>query len=218
MRISLNLATRPFTDLGPILKRLRIGMGVLVLVAGGLLLGLHFFHQKAEEARAREAAVEVQIARLRAEHAGYQNLMQKPQNSEVLEEAQNLNQLFGEKSFSWTLAMEDLETVLPGGVQVTTLEPSRDKDGNISVKMRVLGPRDGAIKLVQNLEHSRRFLAPRIIGESSDANENPSQRMQPVSASSKVNFDILADYNPPSAAERKAPKPAAEKTPAGGAR
>ena len=51
MRISLNLATRPFTDLGPILKRLRIGMGVLVLAAGGLLLGLHFFHQKAEEAR-----------------------------------------------------------------------------------------------------------------------------------------------------------------------
>jgi type IV pilus assembly protein PilN len=216
MRISLNLATRPFTDLGPILKRLRIGMGVLVLVAGGLLLGLHFFHEKAEEARAREAAVEIQIARLRAEHTGYQSLMNKPENAEVLTQANELNQLFGEKSFSWTLAMEDLETVLPGGVQVTTLEPTRDKDGNISVKLRVLGPRDGAIKLVQNLEHSRRFLSPRIIGETSDTNENPSQRMQPVSASSKVNFDLLADYNPPTAAERKAVKPAAEKS--GGAR
>ena len=38
-----------------------------------------------------------------------------------------LNQLFDEKTFSWTLAMEDLETVLPGGVQVATLDPTRDQ-------------------------------------------------------------------------------------------
>ena len=45
MRITLNLATRPFTDLGPAMKRLRIAIGVLALVSLGLLLGLHFLHQ-----------------------------------------------------------------------------------------------------------------------------------------------------------------------------
>ena len=42
--------------------------------------------------------------------------------------------------------MEDLETVLPGGVQVTTLEPIVDKkDGHVSLHMRVIGPRDKAV-------------------------------------------------------------------------
>ena len=43
--------------------------------------------------------------------------------------------------------MEDLETVLPSGVQVTTLEPIRDKDGHITLRLRVLGPRDRSIQL-----------------------------------------------------------------------
>ena len=41
MRISLNLATRPFADLGPAMKRLRIAMGVLAVAAIGLALGVH---------------------------------------------------------------------------------------------------------------------------------------------------------------------------------
>ncbi len=45
----------------------------------------------------------------------------------MLLQAQALNKLFEEKTFSWTLAMEDLETVLPGGVMVSTIEPIRDK-------------------------------------------------------------------------------------------
>ena len=40
MRISLNLATRPFADIGPAMKRLRIAMGVLLVVSLGLVLGL----------------------------------------------------------------------------------------------------------------------------------------------------------------------------------
>ena len=210
MKVTVNLATRPFTDLGPILKRLRIGMGVLVVVACGLLLGLHFFHQKAEAARAKEAAVDGEITRLRTERTGYQNLMKRPENAAVLDQAGTLNALFEEKSFSWTLAMEDLETVLPAGVQVATLEPAREKDGHITVKLRVQGARASAIKLVENLEHSKRFLAPRIVGESAEANESQGRGYQPVSTGDRVNFDLLADYNPPDPGERKATKAKAE--------
>ena len=81
--------------------------------------------------------------------------MRQPENAQVLAQAEALNQLFDEKAFSWTLAMEDLETVLPGGVQVTSIEPTRDKDGHITLHLRVLGPRDRAIELVANLEHSQ---------------------------------------------------------------
>lgn len=208
MRITLNLASRPFTDLGPTIKRLRIAMGVLAALALGLLLGLHELHQKAEAARARESALDASLARVQTERQGYQAMMQRPDNAAFMSEVETLNQLIDEKSFSWTLAMENLEIVLPAGVQVTEIEPARDKEGKITLHLRVVGPHDLSIDLVRNLEHSRRFLAPRIVGENAESNSGPSQRLEPVSASNRYEFDILADYNPPTPEEHAAAKKA----------
>ena len=206
MRLSVNLATRPFADVGPALKRLRIAMGVLALVAIALGFGVHALDDKAEAARARERSADAQIARINSERQGYQALMHLPPNAAVLAQAQNLNQIFDAKAFSWTLAIEDLETVLPGGVQVTTLEPTRNKDGSITLRLLVLGPRESDVQLVQNLEHSKRFLVPRIVGETSEANQGANQRLMPVSASNHVNFDVRADYNPAPPSEQKPAK------------
>ncbi len=204
MRVTLNLATHPFADLGPALKRLRIGMGILALLAIALGLGLHALHQKAEQARAREHSLDGEIARITRERLGFEALMQRPDNAQLLTEAEALNKLFDEKAFSWTLAMENLETVLPGGVQVSTLSPVRAKDGHITLQLRVDGPHDRSVDLVRNLEHSRRFLEPRIVGESSaETGTGPNQRLEPVSASNRFNFDLLAEYNPPSPDETK---------------
>jgi type IV pilus assembly protein PilN len=122
----------------------------------------------------------------------------------LLRRAKALNKLFDQKSFSWTLAMEALETVLPAGVQVTSIEPIRDKEGHITVHLRVSGPRDRTVDLVRNLEQSRRFLLPRIVGESAESNNSPGQRLEPVAPSNRFDFDLLADYNPPTPEERMA--------------
>lgn len=204
MRITINLATRPFTDLGPIFKRLRIAMIAFAVVSIGLGFGLHALHSKAEAARARERALDDKITRINNERQSYMTLMRQPDNAQVLEQAGTLNQLFDQKAFSWTLAMEDLETVLPGGVQVTTLEPIRDKEGRITLRLRVVGPRDKAVELVQNLEHSRHFLRPSIVGESSENTGGPGSPLEPVSASNKVNFDLLAEYNSATLGEKPA--------------
>jgi type IV pilus assembly protein PilN len=148
-------------------------MGVLALLSILLGLGLHAIHQKAEAARARAHSLDGQIAQISHERQTYQDLMRQPANAQVLRQAAVLNKLFDEKAFSWTLAMEDLETVLPGGVQVTNLEPAREKDGRIILRLRVLGPRDKAVDLVRNLEHSRRFLLPRIVGENAEGSDHP---------------------------------------------
>jgi type IV pilus assembly protein PilN len=210
MRIALNLATRPFSDLGPAMKRLRIAMGVLTLLAIALGLGLRAFHQKAEEARARDHSLDGELTRITLERQGYQDRMKLPENAQLMVQAEALNKLFDEKAFSWTLAMEDLENVLPGGVQVSTLEPVRAKDGHITLHLRVIGPRDRAVELVRNLEHSRRFLLPRIAGENSESTGGPGEQIQPVSASNRVNFDVLADYNPAPPGERRAAKAPAD--------
>jgi type IV pilus assembly protein PilN len=204
MRVSINLATRPFADLGPALKRLRIGVAILAVLSGAFWLGIHLLGSKAEAARQRERALDGAATQLNQERQSYQNQVQQPNNAGVLAQANALNKRFDEKSFSWTLAMEDLETVLPAGVQVVSLEPVRDKNGTITLHLRVQGPRDHAVTLVQNLEHSRRFVQPRIVNETAETGSGPAERVVPVSAENRVNFDLLADYNPATPEERKA--------------
>jgi type IV pilus assembly protein PilN len=203
MRISLNLASRPYADLGPALKNLRIAMAVLAVAALGLSLGLRALHVKAEEARSRDHSLDGAIERVKQDRLGYRRLMQQPANAELLTRIGNLNQLFDQKMFSWTLAMEDLETVLPAGVQVNNLEPVRDKDGSITLHLRVVGPRDRAIELMRNLERSKHFLRPRMVGENAEASGGPGERLEPISASNRVNVDLLADYNPAAEARER---------------
>ena len=204
MRITLNLATRPFVDMEPRIKLLRVTLVSLAVIAASLGLSLIVIHQKAEQARARERLLDSQIAHITQERQGYKMMMQRPENAELLIRIGELNQILDEKAFSWTLAMENLETVLPGGVQVSTLEPVRAKDGHITLHLRVDGPHDRSVDLVRNLEHSRRFLQPRIVGESSaETSSGPNQRLEPVSASNRFDFDLLAEYNPPSPGETR---------------
>jgi type IV pilus assembly protein PilN len=128
--------------------------------------------------------------------------MHAPDNAQLLRQTEFLNQRFDEKAFSWTLAMEAMETVLPANVQLTSIEPARAKDGHITVHLRVVGPRDRTVELVRNLERSRRFLLPRIIGESAESGNSSGQRLEPISISNRFDFDLLADYNPPTPEER----------------
>ena len=104
-------------------------------------------------------------------------------------------------------------TVLPAGVQVTSIEPMRAKDGHITVHLRVVGPRDRAVDLVANLEHSRRFLEPRIVGENAESSTTARcSARSPISASNRFDFDLLAEYNPPTPEERAANERTAAKS------
>ena len=202
MRVTLNLASRPFADLAPALRRLRIAIAALAVLCILVAVGLHLIGSEAQAARARDHSLDGQIASVQAERQQAAAMMRQPANAQVLTQADFLNQLFDEKAFSWTLAMEAMETVLPSGVQVTSIEPIRAKDGHITVHLRVVGPRDRAVDLVSNLERSRRFLQPRIVGENAESASNSNQRQEPISASNRFDFDLLADYNPPTAEEQ----------------
>src|SRR5271155_5441464 len=118
MRIQLNLASRPFVELGPLYLRLRILIVLLAVIAVPLWLLLATERRKASEAAARLDTVEQHIRALEAQRQAFQAQMREPQNATVLTQSQFLNQMFANKSFSWTAVMMDLETVLPSGVQV----------------------------------------------------------------------------------------------------
>ena len=209
MRISINLATRPFVELRPLFLRLRVLMALLAAVAIALGIWAHMLQQRLDHATAqmdnlRNATIAAQQERLHNEAR-----MRQGPNAAVLDRAHFLNALFLQKSFSWTAVMMDLENVLPSGVQVTSIEPQAMPSGDVIIRLRVSGERDRAVQLVRNLEHSRRFLQPRLSGEASQAKETNANAQRPgqngqfrqpqyniPTAPAGVEFDILANYNP----------------------
>ena len=201
MRITVNLATRPFVELRPFFLRLRIFMAVLAVVGVGALIATHLLQKKLDVAKAQLDQVHENVVAARNEKQGNEQRMRQPANAAVLARAHFLNALFLRKSFSWTAVMMDLETVLPVGVQVTSIEPQISSNGNVIIRLRVSGERDRAVQLVRNLERSKRFLAPRLTGEAAQTKElgtqgNPNVANTNSLAPPGVEFEILADYNP----------------------
>ncbi len=194
MRISLNLATRPFVELRPLFARLRLAMVVLAALAVGLGFALHSLSAKARVAQVRMDALKARTAVFQQERAANEARMRQPQNMAVLERSRFLNAVFARKSFSWTAVMMDLERVLPPGVQVTSIDPVITKEGDVNIRLRVSGDRDRSVQLVRNLERSQRFVAPRLAGE--QALTADSTRAMPMVAPGGVVFEILSGYNP----------------------
>src|ERR1700722_16226624 len=217
MRVQLNLASRPFVELGPLYLRLRLLILLLAIVAVPLWLVTATERHKAAEAQARLDQVEQKIQALQAQREAFQAEMRQPENAVVLSQSQFLNQMFSYKAFSWTAVMMDLENVLPTGVQVLNIDPVPTKDGKVTIRLRVSGAHERAVDLVRNLERSHRFLFPRLARETAETNQN-SRSIEQVSATSNVNFDLLAEYNPlpekpekePAAVGTKAPKAVAK--------
>ena len=222
MRIQLNLATRPFVELGPLYLRLRILIILLAVIAVPLWILLATEKRKASEAQARLNAVEQRIQAIESQKQAFQAQMREPKNAAVLSQSQFLNQMFARKAFSWTAVMMDLENVLPSGVQVMNIDPVVSRDGKVTIRLRVSGAHDRGVDLVRNLEHSHRFLAPRLARETAESNQN-GRPVEQVSATSNVNFDLLAEYNPlpdttekPAATVHKVAGPAGPKRPKAG--
>jgi type IV pilus assembly protein PilN len=214
MKITVNLATRPFIELRPIFLRLRIFMAVLAVVAVGALVASHILQRRLDAAQAQINAVHAKVVAAQDEKRRNEQRMREPENAAVLARAHFLNALFLRKSFSWTAVMMDLETVLPAGVQVTSIEPEPTSDGDVMIRLRVSGDRDRAVQLVRNLERSKRFLAPRLTGEATQAKEAGSQGNNVAAnslAPSGVEFEILANYNPLPPGESYASEKAAKR-------
>ena len=196
MRISVNLATRPFVELRPLFARLRLAMGALALLAVGLGFWLHSLNAQAKVAQAQMSALKVKTTQFQRERAANEARMRQPQNMAVLERSQFLNAVFARKSFSWTAVMMDLERVLPMGVQVTSIEPVITKEGDVNIRLRVSGDRDRAVQLVRNLETSQRFVAPRLAGEQALTADASHGGAAATLVPGGVVFEIMSGYNP----------------------
>jgi type IV pilus assembly protein PilN len=194
MKIQVNLATRPYVEMRPYILRLRWIMGGLAVASVALIVTSHLLQKKLDDAQAKMNAIQSRTNAAVSEKQANERRMRQPANAAVLDRAHFLNTTFLRKSFSWTAVMMDLETVLPSGVQVTSIEPSVTADGDVIIRMRVAGDRDRAVQLVRNLEHSKRFLQPRLSSEAVQAKDQT--QANAAMSTGNVEFEILANYNP----------------------
>jgi len=210
MKIAVNLASRPYIDLRPIYNRLRTWTVILALVGGALWYLDRNESDQAQAARAQVTTVESRVHDLESDQQKYRRLMQQPKDAGILQQSEFLNSLFQRKAFSWTATMTDLETVLPTGVQVLSIDPIVAQDGHVIIRLRVTGERGRELDLMRNLEKSRHFASPRLATESLATAQGGGQGMQNASTSSgnQVNFDILADYRPLTLESSESEKPA----------
>jgi type IV pilus assembly protein PilN len=196
MRISVNLASRPFVELRPLFARLRIVMASLALLAIGLTVGLRVMSKRVDAAESHMRELKTQTSVLVNQRQANEARMRQPANQAVLERSRFLNDVFQRKSFSWTAVMMDLENVLPAGVQVTSIQPVITPDGDVNIRLLVSGDRDREVDLMRNLERSQRFVSPRLVNESAQSQDPSTRPVATGLTAGAVNFDILSGYNP----------------------
>jgi len=196
VKIAVNLASHPYVELRSIYNRLRTWIMILALVGGAVWYLYRNERGQAEAAQAQVSKVENHVQEMEQQQQKYRALMQQPKDAAILQQSDFLNSLFRQKAFSWTATMTDLETVLPSGVQVLSIDPIVAPDGHVIIRLRVTGERERALELVRNLEKSRHFADPRLASETLATAQGSQGGVQNVSTSTAVNFDILADYRP----------------------
>jgi type IV pilus assembly protein PilN len=196
MRFGINLATQPYQDVQRFLMRwglAAVGLFILTIVLVYSATGAFLSWRVAEK---RENSLRQQIAERDRQKLDAESYLNRPENREVRDRSQFLNNVIARKAFSWTEVFTDLENLVPARMHVLVLRPEVNQDNQLLLHINVAGSsRDAAIELVRRLEHSPHFHSAQIDSEAAiKAAQN-----QPDTA----RFDISAIYIPSFARPQK---------------
>jgi type IV pilus assembly protein PilN len=188
MRIDINLATRPYEDSRQFWTYWSTGLALLALTTALLAFMVVTGYIRAGRDRQQLHKLQSQIAAYDRERSDAEAVLNQPQNQELRDQSQFLNQLFQRKSFSWTRVFEDLEQVMPAHLHVISIRPA-SADNNVEIKLIVGGDSHvQALDLVRKMENSKHFKHTRIVQEGFASEQLPTN--------DRVTFDIEAAYTP----------------------
>ncbi len=192
MRIDINLATRPYEDSRQFWTYWSTGLGLLALATALLIFMAASGYVRAGHDRQQIAKLDAEIAKYDQEKTQAEAVLNQPQNRELREQSQFLNQLFERKSFSWTRVFEDLEQVMPAHLHVISIHPEatdKNADGNVEITLQVGGESQvQALDLVRKMENSKHFRQTRIVSAQYATEQGR--------VGDPVTFNIQAAYTP----------------------
>jgi type IV pilus assembly protein PilN len=178
MRLDINLATHPYEDVRRFWQRWSgalAGLGLLTLI---LVFSAVAGWMGAAKDRALIREREQQIAAREQERLNAEALLNRPENRAVRDRSLFLNNLFEQKSFSWTKVFEDLEHVMPAHLHVVSIRPQMSTQDQLELQLVVAGDsRERALELVRNMENSQHFQQTQIEDEI-NASQTPGDNVQ----------------------------------------
>lgn len=187
MRLNINLASRPYEDA----RRFYMQWLPLLVVLAAIAITLcAYAYHRFDDSRQIErqlAEKRQQVTQLDKERSEAESILNRPENSGTRDQAQFLNAIFARKAFSWTGVLADLEKIMPPRVQVVSIKPDLNADGQLQFILSVTSDkRDDAIELVRRMETSPRFREPQMVSEKAknDSKDN------------KLAVEIVSEYVP----------------------
>jgi hypothetical protein len=191
MQLNINLASQPYEDSRQFWSYWGTGIALLALVTALLVfLAVNGFVEGSRD-RQQMAKLKRQLAEFDLEKSQAQAMLNQPQNRTVRDQSRFLNDLLARKAFSWTLAFEQLEQVMPAHLHVVSIHPGISADNNLELKLVVGGEtHEQALDLVRKMESSKHFRQTRIDSEKFETGNNINNN------NDRVRFDIDALYVP----------------------
>jgi type IV pilus assembly protein PilN len=179
MRLDINLATHPYEDVHRFWLRWGSALAGLSLVTLALIISALMGWRGAAKDRTLIREREHQIAARDQERVKAEALLNRPENRAVRDRSQFLNDLFEQKSFSWTQVFEDLEHVMPAHLHVVSIQPQTTQQHQLELKLMVAGDsRERALELVRNMENSQHFRQTQIEEEQVSRSATPGDNVQ----------------------------------------
>jgi type IV pilus assembly protein PilN len=192
MRFNINLASQPYEAARQFRRRMGAVVAALALIAA-VLVGYIVYqriHSRAINRQLSETRQE--IDKLNREEAQARAILNKPENRDVADQSEFLNELFARKALSWTRVFTEMERIMPYDLHVVSMKPEYTKTNDLMLRIVVAtGSRGKAVELVRRMEKSNHFRQSEIVAETVTANLGD-QNAGP----GNIQFDITAVYLP----------------------
>jgi len=191
MRININLASHPYEAAREYSRRMGLLTAGLAILTLGLLGYILYQRSQTRDVDQKIAAARQEIAGLDEEKAKALAMLNQPQNRDVADQSQFLNDLFLRKSLSWTRVFTEMEKMMPPNIHVVSMKPEFNRDNLLVLHVVVAtGSRDNAVELVKRMEKSPHFRMPQVQAENTLAEGNAG----PVGGN--IQFEIASVYIP----------------------
>ncbi|MDH5714022.1 MAG: hypothetical protein OEZ30_00460 [Candidatus Aminicenantes bacterium] len=167
MRMSINLASRPFRNVA--LFYFIFTMAVLVVVGLSFYNWLNYVHYVDNSRDIREEILQKEAALRRQGHAFsyYERAIEPGKVEELRSYADFINRIISRRKFSWTELFNHFESIIPPRIMMVSITPTVE-EGRIKINLRLIG--DGyqnILDFIENLEQSPVFFSvyPNTEGE-----------------------------------------------------
>lgn len=159
--LHLNLASRPYRDYRPVYA----AVVVMSLIAAFLMLNnvetYYRYTRETQSTRTKIASIEAQTRQEREREAVAQRRIKGLDLKRLSAQTKFVNDKLAERAFSWSMLLDELESVLADDVRLLSVTPTFEKDESIKLSMEFVSKTaDGMIRTLNRMNADPQFRNP----------------------------------------------------------